>query len=103
MRCYRSVPHVARAVTRISSSADRMEGLMAKLFAMLGKSRCLLVPLLAVAAVAAVTVVGAVETRAARATTCGLAIHVQDPDLRASLVCSDRNQPTTARTAGAGY
>ena len=70
---------------------------MAKLLGILGKCRCLVVPLLARAAVAAVTFVGAVETRAERAATCGLAIHVQDPDLRASLVRFDRHQSAAAR------
>jgi hypothetical protein len=76
---------------------------MAKLFGLLGKCRCLAVPMLALAAVAAVTVIGAVETRAERAATCGLAIHVQDPDLRASLVRFDRQQSAAARKACAIY
>ena len=53
--------------------------------------------MLALAAVAAVTVVSAVETRAERAVTCGLAIHVQDPDLRASLARFERHQSAAAR------
>jgi hypothetical protein len=76
---------------------------MAKLFGILGKCRCLVVPMLALAAVAAVTFVGAVETRAERAATCGLAIHVQDPDLRASLVRFDRHQSAAARKVCASY
>ena len=70
---------------------------MAKLLGMLGKCRSLAVAILAVVAVATVAVVGAVETRAERAVTCGLAIHVQDPDLRASLVRFDRHQSAAAR------
>jgi hypothetical protein len=80
-----------------------MEGSMAKLLGMLGKCRCLALPILAVVAVAAVTIVGAVETRAQRAATCGLAIHVQDPDLRASLVRFDRHQSAAARKVCANY
>ena len=40
---------------------------MANLLGILGKCRCLAVPMLVLAAVAAVTVAGAVETRAERA------------------------------------
>ena len=76
---------------------------MTKLLEMLGKGRCLVAPMLALAAVVAVTVAGAVETRAERAATCGLAIHVQDPDLRASLVRFDRHQSAAARKACASY
>jgi hypothetical protein len=76
---------------------------MAKLLGMLGKCRVIAVAILAVAAIAAVTIVGAVETRAERAVTCGLAIHVQDPDLRASLVRFDRHQSATARKVCASY
>jgi hypothetical protein len=59
--------------------------------------------MLALVAVAAITVVGAVETRAERVVTCGLAIHVQDPDLRASLVRFDRHQSAAARKVCALY
>ena len=76
---------------------------MAKLLGILGKSRCLAVPLLALGAIAAVAVAGAVETRAERATTCGLAIHIQDPDLRASLMRFDRHQSAGARKLCAIY
>jgi hypothetical protein len=76
---------------------------MAKLFGILGKSRCLALPMLALAMIAAVAVAGAVETRAERATTCGLAIHVQDPDLRASLARFDRHQSAAARKVCATY
>ena len=79
---------------------------MAKLLGMLGKCRSLAVLMLAVAAVAAVAAIaiaGAVETRAQRAATCGLAIHVQDPDLRASLVRFDRQQSAAARKLCASY
>jgi hypothetical protein len=80
-----------------------MEGSMAKLLGILGKSRCLAVPMLALGVIAAVAAFGAVETRAERATTCGLAIHVQDPDLRASLVRFDRHQSAAARKACGFY
>ena len=70
---------------------------MTKLLKILGKSRCLAVPMAVVAVIAAVTTAGMVESRAERAATCGLAIHVQDPDLRASLVRFDRHQSATAR------
>ena len=76
---------------------------MAKLLRMLGKCRSLAVAMLAITAVAGVTVVSAVETRAERAVTCGLAIHVQDPDLRASLVRFDRHQSAAARKVCASY
>jgi len=70
---------------------------MSKLLKILGKSRCLAVPMAIVAVIAAVTAAGIAESRAERAATCGLAIHVQDPDLRASLVRFDRHQSATAR------
>ena len=70
---------------------------MAKLLGIFGKSRCLAVPLAVLAVIAAVTAAGMVETRAERPATCGLAIHVQDPDLRASLVSFDRHQSAAAR------
>jgi hypothetical protein len=74
-----------------------MEVSMAKLLGVLAKSRCLAVPMLVLGVIAAVTAAGMVETRAERAATCGLAIHVQDPDLRASLVSFDRHQSAAAR------
>jgi len=70
---------------------------MSKTLAFLGKSRCLAVPLAVLAVIAAVTAAGVVETRAGRPSTCGLAISVQDPDLRASLVRFDRHQSAAAR------
>jgi hypothetical protein len=70
---------------------------MTKLLNILGKSRCLAVPMAILAVIAAVTAAGMVETRAERAATCGLAIHVQDPDVRASLVAFDRHQSAAAR------
>ena len=76
---------------------------MTKSLEMLGKRHCLVVPVLALAALVAVTVVGAVETRAEHATTCGLVIHVQDPDLRARLVHFDRHQSAAARKVCASY
>ena len=76
---------------------------MSKLMGTLGKFRCLAVPMLVLGVVAAVTAAGMVETRAERAATCGLAIHVQDPDLRASLVRFDRHQSPAARKICAFY
>lgn len=70
---------------------------MTKILEVLGKSRCLAVPMAVLAVIAVVTAAGMVETRAERAATCGLAIHVQDPDLRASLVSFDRHQSAAAR------
>jgi hypothetical protein len=70
---------------------------MSKLLKILGKSRCLMAPLLAVGVIAGVAAVGVVETRAERPATCGLAITIQDPDLRASLVRFDRHQSAAAR------
>ena len=70
---------------------------MVKLLGILGKFRCLAVPMLALGVIAAVAATGVVETRAERAATCGLAIHVLDPDLRASLVRFDRHQSAAAR------
>jgi hypothetical protein len=72
---------------------------MTKLLEILGKSRCLAVPLAILGVIAAVTAAGVVETRAERAATCGLAISVQDPDLRASLIRFDRQQSAAARKA----
>ena len=70
---------------------------MAKFLGIFGKSRCLAMPLAILGVIAGVTTAGMVETRAERAATCGLAIHVQDPDLRASLVSFDRHQSAAAR------
>jgi hypothetical protein len=70
---------------------------MAKILEILGKSRCLAVPLAVLAVIAAVTAAGVVETRAERAATCGLVISIQDPDLRASLARFDRQQSAAAR------
>ncbi len=70
---------------------------MAKLLPILAKSRCLAVPMAVLAVIAAVTAAGVVETRAERAATCGLAITIQDPDLRASLARFDRHQSAAAR------
>jgi hypothetical protein len=70
---------------------------MTKLLEVFGKSRCLVAPMLVLGVIAAVTAVGMVATRAERAATCGLAIHVQDPDLRASLVSFGRHQSAAAR------
>ena len=70
---------------------------MTKLLGILGKSRCLAVPMLALGVFAAVAAASVVETRAERAATCGLAISIQDPDLRASLVSFERHQSAAAR------
>ena len=70
---------------------------MSKVMGILGKSRCLAVPMLVLGVIAAFTAAGMVESRAERAATCGLAIYVQDPDLRASLVRFDRHQSAAAR------
>ncbi|MBV8754311.1 MAG: hypothetical protein JO328_15720 [Hyphomicrobiales bacterium] len=70
---------------------------MTKFMEMLGKSRCLAVPLAVIGVIAAVTAAGVVETRAERAATCGLAISIQDPDLWASLARFDRHQSAAAR------
>ena len=76
---------------------------MTKIMGMLGKCRCLVAPLLALGVIAGVAAAGMVETRAERATTCGLAIHVQDPDLRASLVRFEHHQSAAARKLCASY
>jgi hypothetical protein len=70
---------------------------MTKLLKILGKSRCLVAPMLAVAVIAGFATAGVVESRAERAATCGLAITIHDPDLRASLVRFDRHQSAAAR------
>jgi hypothetical protein len=70
---------------------------MTKLLKILGKSRCLVAPLLAVGVIGGIAAASVVETRAERASTCGLAITIQDPDLRASLVRFDRHQSAAAR------
>ena len=73
---------------------------MTKILKVPGKFRCLVVPTAALAVIAAVTAAGMVETRAERAATCGLAIHVQDPDLRqASSRSTGINPPRPARPA----
>jgi hypothetical protein len=76
---------------------------MATFRGILAKSRCLVVPLLGLAVMAAVAAAGVVESRAERAATCGLAISVQDPDLRASLAQFDRHQSAAARKVCAIY
>jgi len=70
---------------------------MAKVLEVLAKLRCVAAPLAALAVIATVTAAGVVETRAERPATCGLAITIQDPDLRASLVRFDRHQSAAAR------
>ena len=69
-------------------------------FAFRGFGRALrsLVPLLmALAVIGGVAAAGVAESRAGRPATCGLAITVQDPDLRASFVRFDRQQSAAAR------
>ena len=70
---------------------------MSKLLGVLGKLRCLALPLAALIVIAGIAGAGVVESRAERAATCGLAITVHDPDLRASLIRFDRQQSATAR------
>ena len=70
---------------------------MGKLLGILGKLRCLALPLVALAVIAGIASAGVVESRAERAATCGLAITVHDPDLRASLIRFDRHQSPAAR------
>jgi hypothetical protein len=74
-----------------------MEGSMTKLLGILGKARCLAVPLLALVVIGTVATIGMVESRAERAATCGLAISIQDPDLRASFIAFSRHQSAAAR------
>jgi hypothetical protein len=76
---------------------------MTKPLEILGKFRCLAAPMLALGVIAGFAAAGVVETRAERSVTCGLAIHVQDPDLRASLVRFDRHQSAAARKVCALY
>ena len=76
---------------------------MGKFRRILGKSRCLAIPLLALAVIGAAAALGTVESRAARTATCGLAITIHDPDLRASLVRFDRHQSAAARKLCASY
>ena len=59
--------------------------------------RSLTLPLMALAVIGGVAAAGVAESRAARPATCGLAITVQDPDLRASFVQFDRQQSAAAR------
>ena len=70
---------------------------MASLYGLLGRLRCLAVPLLALGVVAAVAAAGVAESRAERVTTCGPRIAVQDPDVRASLARFDQHQSAGAR------
>ena len=65
--------------------------------------RSLVLPLGALAVIAGMAAAGTVESRAERPATCGLAITVQDPDLRASFVRFDRQQSAAARKVCAIY
>jgi hypothetical protein len=80
-----------------------MTWLMTRLPTLLPRRRCLALPLLALAVVAAIAAAGVAESRAERATACGPAITVQDPDLRASLARFDRHQSAAARKVCAIY
>jgi hypothetical protein len=70
---------------------------MTSLYGLIGRLRCLAVPLLALGVIAAVAVAGVAESRAERMTACGPRIVVQDPDVRASLARFDRHQSEAAR------
>jgi hypothetical protein len=76
---------------------------MTRLYRLLARSRCLALPLLALAVVAAVAAAGVGESRAERVTACGPQIAVQDPDLRARLARFDRHQSDSARKVCAIY
>ena len=70
---------------------------MGKLLGSLGKLRCLALPLAVLAVIAGFAITGIAESRAERSATCGLAITLRDPDLRASLIRFDRQQSAAAR------
>jgi hypothetical protein len=76
---------------------------MAKLLNILGKLRCLALPLATLAVIAGFAAAGVAESRAERAATCGLAITVQDPDVRASLARFERHESAAARKVCAIY
>jgi hypothetical protein len=76
---------------------------MGKLLGFLGKLRCFVAPSVALAVFAGIAVASVVESRAERAATCGLAIPVQDPDLRASLIRFSQHQSVAARKVCAIY
>ena len=59
--------------------------------------RSLVLPLMALAVIGAIAAAGMVESRAERPATCGLAVAVQDPDLRASFIRFDQQQSAAAR------
>jgi hypothetical protein len=65
--------------------------------------RCFALPLLALAAIAALAVGERVESSAQRAGACGPAIAIQDPGLRASFARFDRNQSAAAQKVCAIY
>ena len=58
--------------------------------------RCLVPSLIALAVLGGIAFGGVNESRAERAATCGLAITVYDPDVRASLIRFDRQQSPAA-------
>ena len=76
---------------------------MTRIYRLLARLRCLALPVLALAVVAAVAATGVGESRAERVTACGPAIAVQDPDLRARLARFDRHQSDSARRVCAVY
>ena len=76
---------------------------MTRLYRLPARLRCLALPVLALAVVAAVAATGVGESRAERVTACGPAITVQDPDLRARLARFDRHQSDSARRVCAIY
>jgi hypothetical protein len=59
-------------------------------------------PAMALVAVASLAVAG-LDARRSQATTCGPAITVQDPDLRAAFARFDRNQSAAAQKVCAIY
>jgi hypothetical protein len=65
--------------------------------------RPLVLPLIALMVISGIAAAGVVESRAERPASCGLAITVQDPDLRASFVRFDRQQSAAARKVCAVY
>jgi hypothetical protein len=73
---------------------------MSKFYQLLRGLRCLVLPLLAVAVIAAVAAAGVAESRAQ---TCGPQITIQDPDVRATLARFDRHQSAGAAKVCAIY
>ena len=59
--------------------------------------RPLVLPVMALAVMGGIAAAGVGESRAERPATCGLAITVQDPDLRATFIRFDQQQSAAAR------